>query len=381
METTRKDIEAETRRALDEIRKEVADLTVIATEKVTRKSLDSDDHQPPDRGGAVRGRLLGARRRRPGSGGTAARWRRSPRSTRARCSRSPPSTGDLDRVHEELGEFADALNESRDLRVFFFSPYFSSQEKKDGIARADRGRRRELRPLPRAAGRAPPHAGDLPHPARLRRACGARRTSCCRSPSRARSSWTRSSWSGIGKRIEEQTGQRVELSSKVDPDVLGRDRAPGREHGAGRQRAEPARETEKERGQGRVEKVEPNPMQIKPDEITSILKCRIEGLDCRRRRPLRGGHRALDRRRHLARARARQLHVARDARAAPRRDGPGAQPRVRQRRRRAVRRLGQDRGGRHGQAHRQPARDPRRRRAARPHRRPRSASRSTARAT
>ena len=26
---------------------------------------------------------------------------------------------------------------------------------------------------------------------------------------------------GIGKRIEEQTGQRVELSSEVDPDVLG----------------------------------------------------------------------------------------------------------------------------------------------------------------
>jgi F-type H+-transporting ATPase subunit b len=45
METTRRDIEAETRRALDEIRKEVADLTVIATEKVTRKSLDDADHR------------------------------------------------------------------------------------------------------------------------------------------------------------------------------------------------------------------------------------------------------------------------------------------------------------------------------------------------
>jgi F-type H+-transporting ATPase subunit b len=42
---TRRDIEAETRRALDEIRKEVADLTVIATEKVTRKSLTPDDHR------------------------------------------------------------------------------------------------------------------------------------------------------------------------------------------------------------------------------------------------------------------------------------------------------------------------------------------------
>jgi F-type H+-transporting ATPase subunit b len=42
---TRREIEAETRRALDEIRKEVADLTVIATEKVTRKSLTPDDHR------------------------------------------------------------------------------------------------------------------------------------------------------------------------------------------------------------------------------------------------------------------------------------------------------------------------------------------------
>jgi F-type H+-transporting ATPase subunit b len=45
MESTRRDIESETRRALDQIRKEVADLTVIATEKVTRKSLDDDDHR------------------------------------------------------------------------------------------------------------------------------------------------------------------------------------------------------------------------------------------------------------------------------------------------------------------------------------------------
>ena len=41
----RKDIEAETRRSLDSIRREVADLTVIATEKVTKKSLTDDDHQ------------------------------------------------------------------------------------------------------------------------------------------------------------------------------------------------------------------------------------------------------------------------------------------------------------------------------------------------
>jgi F-type H+-transporting ATPase subunit b len=42
---TRRDIEAETRRALEEIRKEVANLTVLATEKVTRRSLTPDDHR------------------------------------------------------------------------------------------------------------------------------------------------------------------------------------------------------------------------------------------------------------------------------------------------------------------------------------------------
>jgi hybrid cluster-associated redox disulfide protein len=41
----RRDIEAETRRSLERIRKEVADLTVLTTEKVARKSLDSADHK------------------------------------------------------------------------------------------------------------------------------------------------------------------------------------------------------------------------------------------------------------------------------------------------------------------------------------------------
>jgi F-type H+-transporting ATPase subunit b len=45
IEQTKRDIEAETRRAIQEIRKEVADLTVRATEKVTRKSLDEGDQR------------------------------------------------------------------------------------------------------------------------------------------------------------------------------------------------------------------------------------------------------------------------------------------------------------------------------------------------
>jgi F-type H+-transporting ATPase subunit b len=45
MEQTRRDIEAETRRAIQQIRAEVADLTVLAPETVTRKSLDSADQK------------------------------------------------------------------------------------------------------------------------------------------------------------------------------------------------------------------------------------------------------------------------------------------------------------------------------------------------
>ena len=41
----RRDIEQETRRAIGQIRREVADLTVVATEKVARKTLDDDDHK------------------------------------------------------------------------------------------------------------------------------------------------------------------------------------------------------------------------------------------------------------------------------------------------------------------------------------------------
>jgi F-type H+-transporting ATPase subunit b len=45
VEAAKRDIEAETRRSLDSIRREVADLTVLATEKVTRKSLSADDQK------------------------------------------------------------------------------------------------------------------------------------------------------------------------------------------------------------------------------------------------------------------------------------------------------------------------------------------------
>src|SRR5436190_17002235 len=39
----------------------------------------------------------------------------------------------LDVIHDQLGTWTDALGTNRELQVFFFSPRFSSAEKKDAI--------------------------------------------------------------------------------------------------------------------------------------------------------------------------------------------------------------------------------------------------------
>ena len=47
--------------------------------------------------------------------------------------------GRLDQVREQLGQFVDALNDNRELAVFFFSPYFSIKEKQDALGRVLEG--------------------------------------------------------------------------------------------------------------------------------------------------------------------------------------------------------------------------------------------------
>src|SRR5215213_5231713 len=44
--------------------------------------------------------------------------------------------GKLDALREQLGQFADEIDRNRDLQVFFFSPYLSSKEKREGAKRA-----------------------------------------------------------------------------------------------------------------------------------------------------------------------------------------------------------------------------------------------------
>jgi F-type H+-transporting ATPase subunit delta len=42
--------------------------------------------------------------------------------------------GRLDELREQLAQFADALDEHRELAVFFFSPYFSTAEKQQALS-------------------------------------------------------------------------------------------------------------------------------------------------------------------------------------------------------------------------------------------------------
>lgn len=128
--------------------------------------------------------------------------------------------GVLDRVHDELGQFADTLDEDRNLQVFLFSPYFSSEEKKQGVRRivtdADE---RLLNFLELLAER-----HRMPVLFRIRRIFDdlwAEENKLLSVTVTSATELDQSLVDDIGKRIEEQTGRRVELSSSVDPDVLG----------------------------------------------------------------------------------------------------------------------------------------------------------------
>jgi F-type H+-transporting ATPase subunit delta len=128
--------------------------------------------------------------------------------------------GVLDRVHDELGQFADALDDDRNLQVFLFSPYFSSEEKKQGVRRivtdADE---RVLNFLELLAER-----HRMPALFRIRRLFDelwAEEHKLLEVTVTSATELDAGLVDDIGKRIEEQTGREVELSSKVDPDVLG----------------------------------------------------------------------------------------------------------------------------------------------------------------
>ena len=128
--------------------------------------------------------------------------------------------GTLDEIHEQLGQVADGIADNRDLQVFLFSPYFSSSEKREGISRVVSGADPELVNFLELL--AEKHR--MPAITRIRRrfdemwAKEERRlevklTSAVDLPPDLVEE--------VGKQIEKQTGQTIELETDVDENVLG----------------------------------------------------------------------------------------------------------------------------------------------------------------
>jgi ATP synthase F1 delta subunit len=126
----------------------------------------------------------------------------------------------LDRIREQLDAFADAMHDNRDLTIFFFSPYFSQAEKKDGLHRtvqdADPALVNFLEALI--------ERHRMPAIFRIRadfdmlwkrerKLLAVQITSAVElDPHMVES---------LGHRIGEQVDRQIELSSSVDPDILG----------------------------------------------------------------------------------------------------------------------------------------------------------------
>jgi F-type H+-transporting ATPase subunit delta len=126
----------------------------------------------------------------------------------------------LDEIREQLGQFADALEESRDLSLFFFSPYFSAEEKQEGLEKAVDGADEALMnflELLLANHRMPAIYRIRQEYERLwaeeNKILPVEVTSAIELDEKTIKS--------IGDRIGEQTDRNVELTSNVDPEILG----------------------------------------------------------------------------------------------------------------------------------------------------------------
>jgi F-type H+-transporting ATPase subunit delta len=126
----------------------------------------------------------------------------------------------LDTVKEQLGQFADALHENRQLAVFFFSPYFSTEEKKNGLAATVEGADPAFDNFLQAL----IERHRMPAIYRIRtefevlydktnKLLPVKVTSAVELDAETVES--------LGRRIGEQTGNEIELTSEVDPEILG----------------------------------------------------------------------------------------------------------------------------------------------------------------
>jgi F-type H+-transporting ATPase subunit delta len=126
----------------------------------------------------------------------------------------------LDEIRDELAIFSDALDESRELSVFLFSPYFSTEEKKEGLGKvldgADPSFQNFLELLLEH------HRMPVIH--RIRREYETRwQEENQLLPVQLTSAveLDKKTVKSVGDRIGKETGRKIELTSRVDPDILG----------------------------------------------------------------------------------------------------------------------------------------------------------------
>jgi F-type H+-transporting ATPase subunit delta len=126
----------------------------------------------------------------------------------------------LDLVREQLSQFADAVSENRELQIFLFSPYFSTEEKADGLDRA----LTDVDPVVENFLELLIEKHRMPVIFRIRaeyeqlweeenKLLPVEITSAVELPE--------ATVKQLGDRISEQTGRKVELSSHVEPEILG----------------------------------------------------------------------------------------------------------------------------------------------------------------
>ena len=128
--------------------------------------------------------------------------------------------GNLDQLQEQLGQFADAVDGNRELQVFLFSPYLNSNDKMEGLRRVINGAEPEFTNFLELL----IEKGRMPEVFRIRRELDE-----LWKKAHQRLDVTVTSAieldpnvvGKIGEEVERQTGEKVELSSRVDNEILG----------------------------------------------------------------------------------------------------------------------------------------------------------------
>ena len=126
----------------------------------------------------------------------------------------------LDTVRDELGAFADAVDANRELQTFFFSPYFSTAEKSDGLDRAVTGGD----PIVVNFLKLLIENHRTPAVFRVRREFDRLwREENKLLPVQVTSAVAldQATVNQIGDRIAQQTGRKIDLSASVEPDIIG----------------------------------------------------------------------------------------------------------------------------------------------------------------